>query len=698
MRGAISRFLTGVALLGAWSAQAAAQTMTTIEPITLYATRLFPAITGASTTIVTAEEIERSPARTVQEILATVPGVQLRSLYGAVNGTATAVDLRGFGAFSTANTLVLINGRRLNDLDLAGVDLSTLPLQSIERIEVTRGNSVAVLYGDNAVGGVINVVTKSGLGKPTSFRAEAGFGSYGQYEGNVGAMGSLGAFSGSFFANGIASEGYRVNNKLGQANAIGEIVYTGPSFGAFVNLSIDNQTLGFPGTRTVTPPLNINEVVANPRGTSTPFDYGDKQGVNVTTGFNVKLWDGGELIVDGGVRDKRQQSGFFGLDPTDIFSARYVDTTLQTWSFTPRLNIDTPLFGLRSNIRTGIDYYDADYNSERKIFESSFPPSHVYDITQRTVAGYWQHMIGIAPATDISYGGRLERMNVNARDRFNINGLPPFFLGAQTAPLDQSETNHAWHVGIEHRFNEQLALFTRAGRSFRTPNVDERVATSPEFDFVTCFCALPRTFNLKTQTSHDLEAGFRLNSGPLSFQASAYDMHLKNEIHFQPNPALFYNYNLDPTHRYGVEASAAFAVTESFRLTGSAAITRAVFEEGPLKGNDVPLVAQYTGTLGFSWNVWGKYLVVDALARGWADRRYDNDQQNMHPRMPDGFTADIKFSGQVEKMFWSFAVNNIFDTNPYDYAIASDNPARIGWYSAYTLPGRTFVLKAGVQL
>ena len=72
-------------------------------------------ITGASTTVITATDIERAPGQTIQDVLARQPGIQTRSLFGAVNGAATAVDLRGFGATATANTLVLVNGRRLNE-------------------------------------------------------------------------------------------------------------------------------------------------------------------------------------------------------------------------------------------------------------------------------------------------------------------------------------------------------------------------------------------------------------------------------------------------------------------------------------------------------------------------------------------------------------------------------------------------------
>ena len=138
--------------------------------------RQFNGIVGASSTVITAEDIAHSPSNNLPDILAQVPGVQLTTLYGIpANGAKTSVDLRGFGAFATANTLILINGRRLNDIDMAQVDLSTIPLNSIERIEITRGNSGAVLYGDNAVGGVINIVTKTGVGgPPVAIRGEAG--------------------------------------------------------------------------------------------------------------------------------------------------------------------------------------------------------------------------------------------------------------------------------------------------------------------------------------------------------------------------------------------------------------------------------------------------------------------------------------------------------------------------------------------
>ena len=649
------------------------------------AVRQFNGIVGAATSVITAEDIARSPAYTVQEIIAQTPGVQLTNLYGGVNGAKTSVDLRGFGAFATSNTLLLINGRRVNDIDMQGVDFSTIPRDSIERIEITRGNSGAVLYGDNAVGGVINIVLKNGVGgSPVAIRGEAGVGSFNQRLASVSAITNSGPWSTSFYGNGIKSDGYRANNALDQRNGVGNVNYATPGLTAFLTLSGDDQKLGFPGGRTVDPSIGLNQLVTDRRGTNTPFDYGNQQGANATAGFTKTLWNGAELIVDGGVRDRKNQAGFFGLLPTIPFN--YVDFHLQTWSITPRLSIKNVIFGLPSAILTGVDYYDAAYHSDRPEFKGA-PPIHVYDLKQRTLAGYWQQTIGLLPTTDFSYGGRLQRTSLSARDRYDP--FAPGAFSAEAAPLDSEETQHALHIGIEHRFNEALSVFGRAARAFRTPNVDERLSSGPAFDAF--FNAIPGDFKLKTQTSHDIEGGIRVKSGPFEMQSSIYSMDLENEIHFIP--ALFFNVNLDPTRRYGSETSASLRVSDSVLLRGGMAYTRAVFREGPFAGNDVPLVSRYTANAGVGWNIWQNYLVADATVRAWSERFMDNDQANTQRRIPASATVDFKLSGAYEHFFWSISVNNILNALYYDYAVASSFTD--GRFSAYPLPGRTYMVKAG---
>ncbi|RXG91539.1 TonB-dependent receptor [Bradyrhizobium zhanjiangense] len=646
-------------------------------------------IVGAATTVVTAADIAHSPSQTLAEIISTqVPGAQITTFYGGPIGAKTSVDLRGFGAFATANTLVLVNGRRLNDIDMAQVDLATIPLNSIERIEITRGNSGAVLYGDNAVGGVINIVTKNGVGgPPMAAGIEAGFGSFNTRLANVSTWLNSGPWSTSFYGNTVKTDGYRDNNRYSQENGVGNLNYTTPGLTAFLSVTGDNQELRLPGGRTVDPSIGLDELATNRKGTSTPFNYANQQGFGATAGFTKTLVNGVDLIVDGGMRDKRQQSAFFS-SPTPVpafFTSTYVDADLTTWSITPRLSVKC-LLGMPSQLLTGIDYYDASFQQNRGAGQG-LAAWHNYDLRQQTVAGYFQHTLGVTPTTDVSYGARVQTISLSARD--NFDPAAPFNADIGALPLRSDETQYALHLGAEHRLNDMISLFGRAARAFRTPDVDERVSSGPSFD--PFFNPLPQTFLLKTQTSQDVEAGLRIKGGGLQMQSSLYLMDLTNEIHF--NPILFYNTNLDPTRRYGSETSVSYRVNDALLLRSGMAYTRAVFREGVWAGNDVPLVSRYTASAGVTWNIWQNYVVLDATARFWSERRMDNDQAETQKPIPANGTIDLKLSGQYERYFWSLSVNNLLNALYYDYAVASTFTD--GRFNAYPLPGRSYLLKAG---
>ncbi|KWV44536.1 TonB-dependent receptor [Bradyrhizobium macuxiense] len=648
----------------------------------------FAGIVGASSAVITADDIAHSPAQTLPEILAQVPGVQLQSLYGGVNGAKTSVDLRGFGAFASDNTLFLLNGRRLNDVDKAGFDLTTIPIDSIERIEITRGNSGAVLYGDNAVGGVVNIVTKTGVGgPPVAMKAQAGFGSFNQRMAAVSAAVNSGPWSTSFYGNGLKSDGYRVNNGLDQRNGVGNINYTTPDLSAFLTVTGSDQKLGLPGGRIVDPSIGVNELLTDRKGAATPYDYANQQTASVTAGFTKTLMNGVDLIVDGGWRQRDTQSGFFGTVPTISFSSTYNDAALQTWSITPRFSVKNVILGMPSTILTGIDYYESTFRESRGAYQG-VDPYHIYSIEQQTAAAYWQQTIGLLTSTDFSYGARVQNTSVSARDHYDPNA--PFAFDTQAAPLDSNETQYALHVGVEHRFTDTFSVFGRAARAFRTPDVDERVASGPSFDPAT-FLPIPQNFQLKTQTSEDIEGGFRVKTNLFQVQTSVYLMDLENEIHY--NPVLFYNVNLDPTRRYGSETSASLKISDTVTLRGGMAYTRAIFREGMWAGNEVPLVSRYTCNVGVTWNIWQNYLVFDATLRAWSSRIMDNDQANSQSRIPGNATADIKLSGQYDRFFWSLSVNNLFNALYYDYAIVSTFTE--GRFSAYPLPGRTYMVRAG---
>src|SRR5437773_6538221 len=125
-------------------------------------------------TIIGAQEIARDTARTLPELLSHLGGVHVRDNSGPPD---MQIDLRGFGITGDQNTLVLLDGVRLNENDLSSTKLSAIPLQSIERIEILPGGS-AVLFGGGTTGGTINIITKAPTPNQTSGSVFAGYGSY----------------------------------------------------------------------------------------------------------------------------------------------------------------------------------------------------------------------------------------------------------------------------------------------------------------------------------------------------------------------------------------------------------------------------------------------------------------------------------------------------------------------------------------
>jgi iron complex outermembrane receptor protein len=168
-------------------------------------------------------------------------------------------------------------------------------------------------------------------------------------------------------------------------------------------------------------------------------------------------------------------------------------------------------------------------------------------------------------------------------------------------------------------------------------------------------------------------------------------MRLTDEIHF--DPINFVNTNLDPTRRRGVETIASWQATRDVRLRGNLTYTDAEFRSGPFAGNEVPMVSPWTGNAGVSWNIFGPQLWLDANLRFFSRRFLDGDEINANAVyfVPSTTLVDLKVGGQVDHLFWSATVQNLFDRKYYDYGLDQG----FGFFSFYPQPGRTYMMKAG---
>lgn len=157
------------------AAIAAPQTdkLSTAQPMVVTATRFSQpeASILAPVNIVTRDEIDRMQAKTVTEVMRTLPGVETIS-YGGRGQNAT-ISVRGG---TSAQTLVLMDGVRVNSVTSGGVNLNDLPLNQVERIEYIRG-ARASIYGADAIGGVVNIITRPEVGS-RAHKLSAGAGSH----------------------------------------------------------------------------------------------------------------------------------------------------------------------------------------------------------------------------------------------------------------------------------------------------------------------------------------------------------------------------------------------------------------------------------------------------------------------------------------------------------------------------------------
>jgi len=176
--------------------------------------------TASSVTVIDREELERENYPTLVEALRRVPGLTLADRGGP--GTITTVLMRGT---KSEHTSLLINGRPI-PMNLAGLyNIETTPLDNIQRIEVLRGPASS-LYGGKTIGGVINIITRSGRGveKPeTTAFFEAG--SYGSFREGVSTLGSAADLDWAFDFNRSDLQGQRINSQFQQTGGAGRVGY-----------------------------------------------------------------------------------------------------------------------------------------------------------------------------------------------------------------------------------------------------------------------------------------------------------------------------------------------------------------------------------------------------------------------------------------------------------------------------------------
>jgi iron complex outermembrane receptor protein len=601
-------------------------------------------------TIITSEQITSDTARTLPEILSHLGGVNVRDNSGSPD---LQVDLRGFGITGDQNTLVLLDGVRLNENDQSSTKLSKIPLQSIERIEILRGSG-SVLYGGGAAGGTINIITKAPRKETTDGTVHLGAGSYGTAEAqaSVNVAGeNLGAF---LFGSHFESDNYRVNNAVRQDDVTGDLRYTGATGGLALKFGTESQRLQLPGAR------SESQLVSDPRGTSTPGDWSARDGNFATIQGRSQLGDV-EFLGDLTYHDQDSRSNFASF-------SFYSDTNLHNVAFSPRLRWNSAPLGMRTSLVAGIDWNQWNYGQRSAANQASISsPFATTQSTQENTAFYVQYNAQVTDAAKVTAGWRTQYVE---------NEL--IQTGFSSSDQRQTLNPHAGEAALQYALSPIWTLYAKAGTSFRTATVDDNAFTA--------------TGNLlEPQTAREREVGAEYQKDGLRLRASYYDIYLHNEIYYSPLVpnsigGVGANTNLSPTHRTGAELFGSLRPSGEVELSGNAIYQTAKFSYGTyggvdVSGRDVPLVSDILANLRAAWQLTSRTqgIVTVTYVGG---QHYDNDQENLFHEMPAYSLADVKVIHRRGNATMTLSVNNVFDKSYYSYAIV-DSPTAPTTFSAY---------------
>jgi iron complex outermembrane recepter protein len=615
----------------------------------------------ANVTIISREEIESEGAQTLADLLQKEPGVFTRSPLG--NPKASTVDIRGYGETAPANVLFLIDGRRVNSIDLSGPDLAQIPLEIIERVEVYRGPA-SVLYGDNALAGVVNIITRKGEGKPT-LSTSVTAGSYNYFKPQASILGKQDKLS--YFALGsyTDTDGYRHNNTFRSKDLFTDLGYElGKNLDLSLRVGLHNDSYGQPGALLWKGQLNSglydrkDSVTPNDKA-STEDNFADFEAV-------FKLDNLVKLYLGGSFRDRHTSSSF------DYGSGSFTDnmSSLQTYGFTPKLVFETPASTIKNMLVVGFDYYR--YPTTVNVYGDSFlGASNTSTSVERTdTALYVNDKLYPIPELLLEAGYRTQQVKYDVRHTDYVNP-------AVNASSSTNEEKDAYRLAANYSFSSAGSVFASYAKGFRFPLTEEFVV--PGYCFFG-FC-VPTVVNddLKPQTGEEFNIGLRWNpfkvvGGSLTY----FRAKNVNEIFF--NPVTFTNENFDRTKREGIETNLLFNLTQMFSLGVSYSYTQARFDGGPFDGNDIPLVPnnKFSSTLTFTHGNWMANLIGLYTGPRWVASDTDNAQRKL-----PGFTVfDASVGYRFKALNALLTVKNLFGKKYYDTGTYSTFRNDIGVFPA----------------
>ncbi|MCT7517050.1 TonB-dependent receptor [Aliarcobacter cryaerophilus] len=560
-----------------------------------------------TTEVYTKKDIEQSKSKDIYDFLASQTSVNVMPNSG--NTFSQSLDMRGYGIENgSQNIVVVVNGRRLNNIDMSPQLLSSIPLESIEKIEILKGSG-SVRYGDGANAGVINIITdkknanyiKGYLGNNTSKGGVVSLG-YGNEYVIANAYIDYSSTDGNLKdINSKENDNYIKNKSI-------SLVFT-PIDSLELSLSRTYSNMNTKYGNPITLEQYKKDPSFSPNGFSEQYFSSYVTSASARYDFNQNFW------IDANFNDEDKKSYF----PTWKQDYEYK-------SFNSSFNYKDDIF--KTSI--GIDGFKGDRLGS---FDTT---------TKDNIAGFASFELNAIDDLTVSTGIRRENIKYEYKP-----------LGGNN--LKQDDYLNAYEFGINYLLDENQSIFANYNRSFQTPDVDRFFSYGSFNGFIE-----PAKVNNYTVGYNNIQENNKL-------KISLFRANLKNEIYYYDTGSVLtsFNTNIDKSHKYGLEVYDKFLITDKLFTSLNYSYIRAKIDNenegnGDYNGKDLPGVSKHNLTVGLGYDF---YKFSTFLSHTYKSSAYAyNDFNNNFKQKQEAYhSTDFSVSFKHKELEIFGKVQNLFD-------------------------------------
>jgi outer membrane receptor protein involved in Fe transport len=604
-----------------------------------------------SASVITAAQILRTPAKSLDDVLRRIPSVDLPIAASyQTHPTSLNVSMRGLGGI---RALVLLDGVPLNDPFFGYVQWNRIPLESVDRVEIVRGGG-ATLWGNYAMGGVINILTRSP--DHDQFIVQGGGGSYGTYRADA-------------YAGYVVSSAVKLGLEASVSHTDGFDTTPKDLRGPIdVPTSFTAHNVMFTGTFAPTGGLTGHVRVGyhdNNQVLNTRLSANQQRTWTYAADATKELGALGALTATVFHDQSR-----FRTDNTDMPSnaasgqAEYV----QNRHITPVHDTGASLVwskafrsGWVRRATAGVDYHDIAGTDVADIFAETGEQvrTDIGSGRQRFLGGFGE--VSLRPMEPLEVLASVRYQRFKNYDAFD--GSP----GGLGHVPDDTTSSVDPRVSARWSVTSDFALRAAAYNAFRAPTLDNLYRA-----FATTSGIFFGNPALRPESLSGAEAGFDVNHGGLRVQVTAFDNRIKDLITFAPLPddqlpaGFFFgtrNINAGRAHSRGVEAEADWAISPAWSATlgytyADSVVTQSDFDPASV-GKQQGGVPRHRFSASVTYAAPAGWRITPRLR--WVSKSW-GDNDNTFP-VDEHVVADLAASYPIARKLEGFVqVENLFDS------------------------------------